>query len=81
MAHYYEFPAGGGSWVKETVDQTPDGAFLTRRQYTGDPRVDSSAKLDNITEFNAPTEPAATQFRQGFVMAGGQIEYQPWEPV
>jgi len=82
MTRYFEFPVGGGSWVKETVDRTDDGQFLTRRQYSGDPRVKSDgARLDNVTQFDAATEESARRFRQGFVMGNGHFDWQPWEPV
>ncbi|UYC81403.1 hypothetical protein [Curtobacterium poinsettiae] len=82
MTRYFEFPTGGGSWVKETVDRTNSGDLLTRRQYTGDPRVESDhARLDNVTQFNAETEELATRMRQGFVLANGQVDWQNWEPV
>lgn len=81
MTRYYEFPANSGSWVKETVDNSGSDDLLTRRQYTGDPRVKSAnAKLDNITEFDAATEASATRWRQGFVMDGSFV-WQEWEPV
>lgn len=82
MTQYFEFPEGGGSWVAEDVERTPDGLYLTRRQYTGDPRVKAdNARLDNVTQFDAETEDDARRFRQGFVMAEGGIDWQPWEPV
>lgn len=84
MTRYFEFPVGGGSWVKESVELTTDGygSCLTRRQYTGDPRVPTDdARLDNVTQFDAETEDKARRFRQGFVMANGSLDWQPWEPV
>jgi len=81
MARYFEFPTGSGSWVKETVDRTDAGDCLTRRQYSGDPRVKSDdARLDNVTQFDAATEQSANRFRQGFVLGNGQLDWQPWEP-
>ena len=82
MTRYFEFPEGGGAWVKETVDRTDGNDRLTRRQYSGDPRVQSSgARLDNVTQFDAKTEESANRYRQGFVMGDGQLDWQPWEPV
>ena len=74
---YYEFPAGSGSWVKESVVY----GQLTRTQYTADPRVNRHTPVDNVTEFNAPSESEATRYRQGFVLGNGRLDWQPWEPV
>lgn len=75
---YFEFPAGSGSWVVESIVY----GTLTRSQYTSDPRtVNGDAQLDNVTEFDAPTEAEATHYRQGFVLGHGKVDWQPWEPV